>query len=111
MAAMRAPEVKQSPSFAADLDQLRDRFPEIDAVIVDLRELLILGYYLPQILIDSESLPGVYAVKLDYPPHGPEGLGAFLVIYHKTEPTPSMVAPLYQCTLLTITELGRDVGS
>ena len=54
---------------------------------------------------DQEELPGVYVTKLDYPPHGPEKLGVFLVTYHQTPPAPSMSTPLYRYTLLTITEL------
>ena len=104
---MRAPEVVQASSFTADLDALRPRFPEIDAVVADLRELLTLGYSLPHLLVDHEEIPGVYVTKLDYPPHGAAGLGVFLVTYHQTDTTPSMRTALYQCTLLTITELER----
>jgi len=105
MAAMRAPEVVPADQFAADIEALRERFPEIAAVVADLRDLLLLGYHLPHVLISPDTLPGVYAVKLDYPPLGPAGHGVFLVIYHQTDSTPSMVTPLYRCTLLSITAL------
>jgi hypothetical protein len=107
MAAMRAPEVVLAKSFTADVEALRAEFPEIDGVVNDLRELLLLGYSLPHLLIDPDQgeLPGVYVTKLDYPPHGPDGLGVFLVTYHQSLPAPSMTTPLYRYTLLTMTEL------
>jgi hypothetical protein len=105
MAAMRAPEVVEAESFIADLNALRKKFPEIDAVVANLRELLLLGYSLPHLLVDEDEIPGVYVTRLDYPPLGPAGLGLFLVTYHQTGATPSMATPLYRCTLLTITEL------
>lgn len=58
-ALLRIAHTAQADSFAADLDTLRPKFLGIDAAVADLRELLLLGYALPQLLMSPETLPGV----------------------------------------------------
>jgi hypothetical protein len=52
--------------------------------------------------VDEVNYPGVYAVRMDYPPKGAAGRGQFLVTYHATERQPSMVHPYWTITFLTI---------
>lgn len=101
---MRAPEVVQDESFKTDLAALRETFPEIEDVVAELAEVLQLGYQLPEIPVDENSAPQVYAQLLDYPPKGVSGLQQFLVTYHATDPEPSPRTPLRTFTLLTIAD-------
>lgn len=50
----------------------------------------------------SFSPDNVYVIRMDYPPHGSNGLGLFRVIYHATAPAPSPTEPYRTITLLTI---------
>jgi len=92
-------------SFDADLENLKQSYPEIEAVVADLEEFLKLDYTIPEIAVDPENMPLVYAVKLDYPPMKAGGRSRFLVIYHATDAKPSMITPFRTFTLLAIREL------
>lgn len=99
---IRASTVNFADSFNSDLDGLRDGYAEIDGVVVELAEVLKLGYDSPEILIDDQ--PRVYVRLLDYPPHGANGVQRFRVVYHATDPAPDWNESYRTYTLLTITE-------
>lgn len=105
--AVRVPTVDERPEFAAQCAALRGKYPEIDAVIEDFREILLLDYGVPHVPVDADGLARVYAVKRDYPPSGSNGRGVFLLTYHATERKLSMSDPLCAYTLLTIDDLGQ----
>ena len=100
---MRGSEIAIAHSFASDLEELRPGFPEIGEVVDELKNLLTLDYALPEVLVDPTNMPGVYSILLDYPPKGSAGLALFLVTYHATAVTPSMIEVYRTYTLLTIT--------
>jgi|SRR5579859_7279661 len=106
MAPARGAAVKASKTFEADRKALAEKYPDLEHVLTELADLLMLGYDLPEIPVDRETDPRVYAIRLDYPPMGSAGRGAFLVTYHATDPKPnlSMTEPYRVFTLLTITE-------
>ena len=107
--ALRAAELRLEKQFEADREGLRAEYPQIEEAIDTLRDVLILGYDLPQIPVDTEA-PNVFAIKVDYPPHGSQGLGQFIVTYHELlqqekHAANPMTVPLRVFTLLTISEL------
>ena len=107
MPAMRAAAVQNDPQFDQDLTGLRAKYPEIDDVIDELRGLLVMDYDLPEVLVDPASLPGAYAVKLDYPPRGAAGRGVLLLTYHGSDWVSNpMNSPVRTYTLLTLIDLG-----
>ena len=103
--------VGRAPSFDADLKKLVPPYPEIEAAIDELEEFLKLDYIIPEIAVDSEKMPRVYAVRLDYPPMKAGGRSRFLVTYHATDPDPSMRTPYRSFTLLTINERPNRSGT
>ncbi len=104
MAAMRASTVTEDASFVEEKHALCAKYPEINVVVDELKEALRLDYAVPEFPVDPEKLPGVYAIRLDYPPLGSAGRGRFLVTYHATDASPSMTIPYRRFTLLTIQE-------
>jgi hypothetical protein len=84
------------------VDALRVDYPHIDAAIDDLYDTLRLDYDLPEIPVDREKWPDVYAIRWDYPPLGAEGRGIFVVTYHATRADPSPVEPYRRFTLIDI---------
>jgi hypothetical protein len=67
---------------------------------------LNLSYAIPQIAVTTAT-PNAFTIRLDYPPQGEAGLGRFLVLYHATEPRPSMNLPYRTYTLIGIRERNR----
>ena len=102
MAPMRAAQVHSSVPFEADVVVLRTQYPEIGAEIDELRDALMLDYDLPEIPVDEDNAPGVYTIRLDYPPHGASGLSTPLMAHHGTDRTPGMNCPYRVITLLAI---------
>ena len=99
---IRGSKIVLDPSFQSDLNELRGDYPEVDAAVKDLTDVLVLDYDLPEMPVDVGD--HVYAILLDYPPEGPEGLQQFRVVYHATDPEPSWTTPYRTFTLLTITD-------
>jgi len=91
-------------SFEQDLKSLEPTYAGIRAAVAGLEEFLRLDYSQPEIQVDPETAPRVYAIKLDYPPAGAAGRSLFLVTYHATDPNPSPNTPYRTFTLLTIGE-------
>ncbi len=104
MGAMRACTVTEDASFLAEKGALCAKYPAINTAVEDLKEALQLDYAVPEFPVDPDGLPGVYAIRLDYPPLGSAGRGRFLITYHATDPAPSMTNPYRRFTLLTVTE-------
>jgi len=102
--AIRGSVAIRTETFKAQLDGLKEEYPQIEDPIAELEEFLCLDYDLPEIRVDPDSAPNVYAIKVDYPPKGSEGRSRFLVTYHGTDPKPSLRDPYRTITLLTITE-------
>lgn len=101
--AMRGSQVNEAPSFLADVKALRDRYTDIRTAIEEFKLALKADYILPMQRV-SETIPRVYAQKMDYPPMGSGGRGRFIVVLHMTKPTPSMGVPFQTFTLLAIYE-------
>lgn len=97
-------QVERSDPFASDLEDLEEEYPELPEQIEQLEETLRLGYDLPHVPLDKDRYPKVYAKRIDYPPKGSAGRGQFLVVYHATDPNPSMTDPYRVFTLLAIAE-------
>ncbi len=91
-------------SFEQDLKKLEPTYPGIRAAVAELEEFLRLDYSQPEIQVDPEAAPRVYAIKLDYPPAGAAGRSLFLITYHATDPKPSPKTPYRTFTFLTIGE-------
>lgn len=98
-----ASRVATSASFDADVQALSARYSELHDAVEALEDVLRLAHDLPESPIDPD-FPRVYATRVDYAPLGADGHGRFLVIYHATDPKPSMSAPYRVFTLLTIEE-------
>jgi len=105
MPPMRGTVVKRSLPFISQLDQLLVDFPILERQIEELEDALRLDYDLNEFPIDAGLR--VYAIRVDYPPHGSAGRGRFLVTYHATDPEPSMHQPYRTVTLLTIADRSR----
>jgi len=101
---VRASIVVRDPIFEVDVAEVRLKYPEIDAEIDELVEVLRFGYDVPHAPIDRSLLPNMYSIRLDYHPLGANGLGRFLVNYHATEPMMSMNRPYQTFTLLRLIE-------
>lgn len=104
MTAMWAPTVTSADSFLDDVETLRGDFPEIDACLEDFEYVLRSYWTITHFPVDPESLPNVYAEKLDYPAFGPDGAGVLLVTYHAADGNKNpMQGPTRAFTLLSIT--------
>ena len=102
---MRGSVVDRSESFVTDLTNLQSKYPDVEKEVQELEAFLRLDYVQPEIPVDPESFPNVYAIKHDYRPMGAAGRSRFLVTYHATDPTPSSPGTPYRTfTLLIITE-------
>ena len=101
--AMRGSVVDRSESFVTDLTNLRSKYPDVEQEVQELEAFLRLDYVQPEIPVDPESFPNVYAIKHDYRPMGAAGRSRFLITYHATDPSPSPATPYRTFTLLTIT--------
>ena len=99
---IRGSKIVLAPSFESDLDGLHGNYPEVDAAVKTLTGVLILDYDLPEMPVDVGD--HVYAILLDYPPAGADGLQQFRVVYHATDPEPSWTTPYRTFTLLMITD-------
>ncbi len=105
MAAVRAPKVERLHAFDQDVQALRGKYPEIDAVVADLVEFLTIAWNPPHVAVDSKKLPGVYVTQLDYPPLGAGGIGRFVVVYHASpQASNPMQEPLRRYTLLSLVD-------
>jgi hypothetical protein len=70
--------VKDSRSFKADRDALKAKgFPDIYDALEDFKAALPFG--VPHVPVPGQ--PDVYMAAVDYPPHGANGVGVFLVTY------------------------------
>ena len=100
MAPMMASNVVEDDTFQQSVDALRGQYPHIDSALTDLRELLRCDYQLPQIAVSKGQ--NVYAVRMDYPALGANGVALFLVTYHATPARPGPGTPYKTITMLTI---------
>ncbi len=105
-----ASSTEESSVFAAAAEDLQKAYPEVREEIDKLQELLRCGYVLPQIPIQPDTFPNVYAVRMDYPPLGERGVALFLVTYHATSPAPSLTVPYQTITMLTIQKRAGRAG-
>lgn len=102
MTALRPPVVNRGETFEQDLAAIHVNYPEIRSVVDELCDVLRDSWGVPHRPI-ANGTENVYAVRLDYPPHGSNGLGLFLVTYHATpEAFNKMSEPLRTYTLLSI---------
>ncbi len=106
MAAMWASTVTLSEPFVADVESLRADFPDIDECVEDFGNVLRTYWTITHFPVDTDSLPNVFAEKIDYPPHGAEGAGLFLVTYHAADGNANpMQGPTRRFTLLSLTRV------
>jgi hypothetical protein len=102
---LRAPTVTHGDTFRADVEALRGKYPEIDAIIAEFSETLTVAWNVPHRPIEGQNDPDIYGVALDYPPSGSAGIGALFVVYHASpEADNKMSDPLRKYTLLSLTE-------
>jgi len=102
------PEVVEASCFRKRVETLRGGYPEIDAVVEDLRETLRFADRLPNIAWNIPSHPDVQVCFADYPADGAAGCRRFLVTYHRELRDISMSQPSCTTTLLTIIEAPRE---
>jgi hypothetical protein len=104
VSALRAPTVTLGDTFKADVEALREKYKQIDAVIAEFSETMMVAWKVPHRPIPGQKVPNVYGAALDYPPSGSAGLGALFVVYHASpEAVNKMSDPLRKYTLLSIT--------
>lgn len=111
--AIRASKVDKSPKFQADLVALSGTYPKLGTVLDELADVLCLESSLPHFPVDPKKHGSrVHAIRVDYPPHGAQGSGLFVLVYHRTDPaTPSPATPYRTYTLLRLsTRLPAGVG-
>ena len=103
MAAMWATTVEQEASFVDHLNRLRKDYPKIDEPIDEFIDRLRTYFTLPNIPVDPDSHPNIFADKLDYPPLGSEGAGCFLVTYYASPVAENpMQGPVRRYRLISI---------
>ena len=102
MTALRAPVVNRGNQFQRDVDALSKKYPDLEPVVREMADAMIDSWGIPHRPIGGPT-PDLYAVRLDYPPHGSAGLGVFLLTYHATaEAHNKMRDPLRTYTLLSL---------
>lgn len=78
---VRAENIALSDPFKADVRSLVEEFPLIYRSVSAVTELFSLGLELPQNPVDPHELPGVFAQRIDYEPHGAAGRACLLLVY------------------------------
>lgn len=105
MGALRAPRVERLPAFDSDVQALKSKYPDIDAVVEELIAFLTIAWNPPHVAVDPKTLPGVYVTQLDYPPLGAEGMSKFVLVYRASPQSANpMSEPLRRYTLLSLVE-------
>jgi hypothetical protein len=103
---VRAPDVERVELFDSNVDALRGKYPDIDAVVDDIEARLLTAEVMDHVVASDSDLRIAYA---DYPPHGKSGLDRFIVVYRavKVAKRPNMQKPEWAYTLMAIKETVR----
>lgn len=73
--------VKASEPYKDSLRLLAESYPDVRQYAVETEDALRLGYPLPQMPVDTQRFPGVFAIMIDYPPLGSAGRCMFCATY------------------------------